>query len=144
MSPAGNGHREPRVSATTGLIVSIAGTTAAGVLILIVLLYPVFRGHQAPNAGSAPTRSSSATPVPTVSGVIVPSSSVVQIVMIPTAITVTLAGGDSGLPEWSPILVAFIGVLGAIGSAFIGYFLQREHSESNRESRESSASPPAE
>ena len=54
-----------------------------------------------------------------------------EVVEIPTAITVNLAGGDSGLPEWSPILVAVIGVFGAAGSAFITYFVQRGHAESN-------------
>ena len=137
VSPAGNGHREPRVSTTTGLIVSIAGTALAGVLILIVLLYPVFRPTTSP--GAQPTGSALPGPTPATSGVIVtPSSSVVQIVTIPTAITVTLAGGDSGLPEWSPILVAVIGVLGAIASAFLGYFLQRGRSESKPEPRASS------
>lgn len=62
---------------------------------------------------------------------ILPSSSPVEVVEIPTAITVNLAGGDSGLPEWSPILVAVIGVFGAAGSAFITYFVQRGHTESN-------------
>lgn len=137
VSPAGSGHREPRVSTTTGLIVSIAGTALAGVLILIVLLYPVFRPTT--GTGAQPAGSASPGPTPATSGVIVPpSSSVVQIVTIPTAITVTLAGGDSGLPEWSPILVAVIGVLGAIASAFLGYFLQRGRSESKQEPRGSS------
>jgi hypothetical protein len=137
VSPAGSGHREPRVSTTTGLIVSIAGTALAGALILIVLLYPVFRPTT--STGAQPTGSSTPGPTPATSGVIVtPSSSVVQIVTIPTAITVTLAGGDSGLPEWSPILVAVIGVLGAIASAFLGYFLQRGRSESQQEPRGSS------
>ena len=144
MPPAGSGRREPRVSTTIGLIVSIAGTATAGLIILIVLLYPVFRSHPTQSAGAQSSTSSSATPVPTVSGVVIaPSSASVQIVVVPTAITVTLAGGDSGLPEWSPILVAIIGVLGAIGSAFVGYFLQRGRSESNREPQESSTSQAA-
>ena len=50
--------------------------------------------------------------------------------MVPTSITVNLDEGNSGLPEWSPILVAIIGVFGAVGSAFITYFVQRGHAES--------------
>ena len=51
--------------------------------------------------------------------------------MIPTAITVNINGGNSGLPEWSPILVAVIGVFGAAGSAFITYFVQQGHKEAS-------------
>ena len=51
--------------------------------------------------------------------------------MVPTAITVNIADGNSGLPEWSPILVAVIGVFGAVGSAFITYFVQRGNKEPN-------------
>jgi hypothetical protein len=130
--PVGSG-REPRVSATTGLIVSIAGTALAALLILIVLLYPVFRSHPAASPGVQPTRTSSTSPAPAISQVVVHASSGVQIVVFPTAITVSIAGGDSGLPEWSPILVAFIGVLGGISVSFVGYFLQRGRSESKRE-----------
>jgi hypothetical protein len=54
----------------------------------------------------------------------------VEVVVLPTAITVNINGGNSGLPEWSPILVAVIGVFGAAGSAFITYFVQQSHKES--------------
>ena len=141
VSPVGSGRRGPRVSTTTGLIVSVAGTALAGLIILIVLLYPVFRSHPTTGPSIQPTSSSSTVPGPTISEVIVPhSSSAVQIVVIPTAITVTIAGGNSGLPEWSPILVAVIGVLGAIASAFVGYFVQRGRTETDRESQGSGTS----
>ena len=130
MAPNGRGRREPRISTTVGLIGSIAVTALAGLGILIVLLLGAFRAPTT-NTGSQPARSSSTSPSPTTSGVILPSSSPVEVVEIPTAITVNLAGGDSGLPEWSPILVAVIGVFGAAGSAFITYFVQRGHAESN-------------
>jgi hypothetical protein len=56
-----------------------------------------------------------------------PSPSPPEVVVIPTAIT----GDNSGLPEWSPILVAVIGVFGAVGAAFITYFVQQGHKESD-------------
>jgi uncharacterized membrane protein YdjX (TVP38/TMEM64 family) len=139
VAPNGTGHGKPRVSATPGLIVSIAGAALAGLCILIVLLVPVFR-HQ---VTVQPSHASSTSPSPTASGVLVtPSSSPQVVVIFPTAITVNLAGGNSGLPEWSPIVVAVIGVFGAVCSAFIGYFVQRGRSEASHESKESSTSIP--
>jgi hypothetical protein len=127
VSPNGTSRQKPRVAATTGLILSIAGTALAGVCIIVVLLVPVF--HRQLLSGA--TAGSSASPVPTESGVLVtPSSSAQVVVVFPTAITVNLAGGNPGLPEWSPIVVAVIGVFGAVCSAFIGYFVQRGRYES--------------
>jgi hypothetical protein len=137
VSPNGTSHHEPRVGAATGLILSIAGTALAGLFIVIILLVPVF--HRQLVSGA--TAQSSASPSPTQSGVLVTPFSTPQVVMVfPTAITVDLAGGNSGLPEWSPIVVAVIGVFGAVCSAFIGYFVQRGRYESSHKSQESNTS----
>jgi hypothetical protein len=79
-----------------------------------------------------PPGHASTTASPTESGVLIsPSPSPLQVVVIPTAITVTITGDNSGLPEWSPILVAVIGVFGAVGAAFITYFVQQGHKGSD-------------
>jgi hypothetical protein len=103
-------------------------TTLAGLGILIVLLLGAFRTQPAPSE-AAPGSSPSVSPSSGAQSSSAPTP--VEVVMIPTAITVNINGGNSGLPEWSPILVAVIGVLGAVGSAFITYFVQQGHKEAN-------------
>ena len=139
VAPNETGHGERRVSTATGLIISIAGTAVAGLLILIVLLFSVLR-QPTSTASAQSSHTASPSPSPTVSGVLVTPSSPLQVVVIPTAISVDLTGGNSGVSEWIPIVVAVIGVFGAFGSAFIGYFIQRGRNESNQGSKESSAS----
>ena len=119
------------MSTTAGLIASIAVTALAGLGILIVLLLGAFRAQPAPGAVASPGHVS-ANASPTTSGVLIsPPPSPPEVVVIPTAITVTITGDNSGLPEWSPILVAVIGVFGAVGAAFITYFVQQGHKESD-------------
>ena len=103
-------------------------TTLAGLGILIVLLLGAFRIHQPAPTSAAPGPSTSVSS----SSAAQSSPTPVEVVMIPTAITVNINGGNSGLPEWSPILVAVIGVFGAAGSAFITYFVQRGHKEADK------------
>jgi hypothetical protein len=105
-------------------------TTLAGLGILIVLLLGAFRTHQPAPTSAAPGSSTSVSPSSGAQSSSAPTP--VEVVMIPTAITVNINGGNSGLPEWSPILVAVIGVFGAAGSAFITYFVQRGHKEANK------------
>jgi len=131
VAPNGPGHRPPRISTTAGLIASIAVTALAGLGILIVLLLGAFRAQPTPGGAASPGPAST-TASPTTSGVLVsPSPSQLEVVVIPTAITVNITGDNSGLPEWSPILVAVIGVFGAVGAAFITYFVQQGHKESD-------------
>jgi hypothetical protein len=133
VAPTGRSNRQPHISTTAGLIGSIAVTALAGLGILIVLLLGAFRAQPTSSTSAgAQSPTSSATPSSTASGQAVsPPPSPLEEVVIPTAITVNIAGGNSGLPEWSPILVAVIGVIGAAGSALITYFVQRGHTESS-------------
>jgi hypothetical protein len=131
VAPNGRVRREPRISTTVGLIASIAVTALAGLGVLIVLLLGAFRTQPTSSAGAQPAPASTVAS-PTASGALAsPFPSPVEVVVVPTAITVNIADGNSGLPEWSPILVAVIGVFGAVGSAFITYFVQRGNKESN-------------